>query len=104
MDGPELIPVPLRPHPALYVLPVLFGVLGGVAAWLLLRGSGDYTISAMGRNCLLVGAISSLVSLVAYMALGVGVVEELRQGAVERLGLAAALRATRAHRRPPVRI
>lgn len=65
-------PVPLRPHPALYILPVLFGVLGGVAAWLLLRGSG----SMMGRNCILVGAISSLISLVAYMALGVGVVEE----------------------------
>lgn len=70
--GPETTPVLLRPHPALYILPVLFGVLGGVAAWLLLRGSG----SIMGRNCLLVGAISSLVSLVAYMALGVGVVEE----------------------------
>lgn len=70
--GLATTPVPLRPHPALYILPVLFGVLGGVVAWLLLRGSG----SMMGRNCLLVGAISSLVSLVAYMALGVGVVEE----------------------------
>ena len=55
----------LRPHPALYLLPVLFGILGGVVAWLLLWRSG----SNMGRNCLLVGVVSSMVSLMAYLAM-----------------------------------
>lgn len=63
--------MPLQPHPALYLLPVLFGILGGVAAWILLRNSGGN----MGRNCILVGMASSAVSLAAYVAMGTVIVE-----------------------------
>ena len=64
--------MPLQPHPALYLLPVLFGILGGVVAWILLRNSGGN----MGRNCILVGMASSAVSVAAYFAMGTAVEPE----------------------------
>lgn len=49
-----------------YVIPILFGVIGGFVIWFILRKSDPN----MARNCLLVGALSSLVSMTLYFALG----------------------------------
>lgn len=49
-----------------YVVPVLFGVIGGFITWLILRSQDG----VMAKNCLLIGAISSLISLVLYFVLG----------------------------------
>lgn len=49
-----------------YAIPILFGVIGGFIAWFILRKSDD----VMAKNCLLVGALSSLISMGIYFALG----------------------------------
>lgn len=49
-----------------YVVPILFGVIGGFITWFILRKSDN----AMAKNCLLVGALSSLISMGIYFALG----------------------------------
>ena len=58
-----------------YVFPILFGILGGVAVWLVLR----YVMrdnSNMARNCILIGVLSSLVSIGISMYLGFLYVEQ----------------------------
>ena len=49
-----------------YVVPVLFGILGGIATWFFLRRNDPI----LAKNCLLVGVISSAVSVLLYFALG----------------------------------
>lgn len=49
-----------------YAIPILFGVIGGFITWFILRKSDN----VMAKNCLLVGALSSLISMGIYFALG----------------------------------
>ena len=49
-----------------YVLPIFLGIIGGVIAWFALRS----TDGALAKNCVIVGLISSLLSVTLSVLMG----------------------------------
>ncbi len=55
-----------------YLVPIFLGILGGVISWFALRNSDR----ALAKNCLIVGVISSLLSLILSLLMGASLVQE----------------------------
>lgn len=54
-----------------YLVPIFLGIIGGVIAWFALRKSDG----ALAKNCVIVGLVSSLLSVILSVLMGGVVVE-----------------------------